>query len=71
MSAPDPTQIAPKRFGKRLAWLVACVVVGAAVGVVGSALTGSAYWYVAIPAAIAAGWLFFANPTACEPPARD
>ena len=27
-------------------------------------------WLVAIPAAIAVGWLFVANPAECEPPGR-
>ncbi|MEO8102504.1 MAG: hypothetical protein ABI790_08255 [Betaproteobacteria bacterium] len=52
---------------KRLAWLLACVFAGLIIGVIGSALSGSSAWYVAIPAVIAIGWFFHADPTACEP----
>jgi hypothetical protein len=57
---------APAGIGKRLAWLLVCLAVGAVVGVAGSTITGAAYWYGAIPIAVAVGWLVFANPSACE-----
>jgi len=67
-----PEQVSPASAGtkRRLAWLLACLVVGGFAGATGSALTGNAYWYLAIPAAIAAGWLFVADPEQCERPAR-
>ncbi|MGQ0509362.1 MAG: hypothetical protein ACT4P9_02005 [Betaproteobacteria bacterium] len=54
----------------RLAWLVACFLAGLAIGYAGDVLTGNQYWYLAIPAMLATGWLFLADPTQCEPPAR-
>ena len=56
---------------KRLFWLLACVSVGLAVALIGVFFTGSPVWYVAVPAAIAVGWLFLANPTECEPHAHQ
>jgi len=47
--------------------LLACLAAGGIVGAVGSALTGSDLWYLAIPVAIAGAWLFVADPTECEP----
>jgi hypothetical protein len=52
----------------RLAWLLACVFGGLVIAVIGSLLSGSSVWYVAIPAVVAVGWLFLADPTECEPP---
>jgi hypothetical protein len=54
----------------RIVWLLLCLAAGALVGAVGQALTGDARWYLAIAAALVAGWLFFANPMECEAPAR-
>jgi hypothetical protein len=50
-----------------MAWLVMCIAVGSLVGALGSSLTGSDRWYLAIPLAVAIGWFFVANPLACEP----
>jgi len=55
---------------RRIAWLLACLAIGALVGSAGVWLTGEPLWYVAIPATIAVGWLFFANPSECETPVR-
>lgn len=52
----------------RLACLIACFLAGLAIGYIGDTLTGSQAWYLAIPAALAVGWLFLADPTRCEPP---
>jgi hypothetical protein len=57
-------------LGTRLFWLLACFLAGLAIGTIGEALTGSQHGYLAIPAAIAIGWLFLADPTKCEPPVR-
>jgi len=37
---------------------------------IGNIFLESQNWFLAIPAAVAVGWLFVANPTECEPPAR-
>lgn len=36
---------------------------------VGTWFTDNPYWFLAIPAALAVGWLFVANPDECSPPA--
>lgn len=56
-------------FGKRLGWLLGCAALGAAVASAGVFFSGSQWWSLAIPAAVAAGWLFFGDPTQCDPPA--
>jgi hypothetical protein len=59
-----------RSVGRRLAWLVACVGAGALVGAIGNRISGDPMWFAAIPAAMAIGWLFVANPAECEPPGR-
>ena len=58
----------PAAFRRRLAALLLCTAAGAAVALAGVFLSGSQWWYLAIPAVVAAGWLFFADPTQCDPP---
>ena len=58
------------RLGTRLAVLLACFFAGLAIALVGESLTGHQEWYLAIPAILAVGWLFLADPTKCEPQAR-
>ena len=70
MRSSEEIHSAPISTLKRLACLLVCVGVGALVGILGSTFTGSTYWYIAIPAAVAVGWMFLANPSACEPSAR-
>jgi hypothetical protein len=53
---------------KRAALLLACIGVGLGIALIGTSLSGNDLWYLAIPAAIAAGWLFVADPTQCNPP---
>ncbi len=58
---------------RRLALLVLCLCAGAAVGGVVAAWSGSAWGWVAVPLALAIGWLLIADPTqcqACDPPPR-
>lgn len=50
---------------RRALLLVTCVGAGSAVGAIGFWLTGSNWWALAIPAAMAAGWLWVADPTPC------
>jgi len=52
---------------RRLFLLLACLAVGSAVGFIGWAFSGSQWWYLAIPAAIAVAWLKLANPERCLP----
>lgn len=52
---------------RRALLLLICLAVGGVVGAGGAWLTGNPWWYLAIPAAIAAGWLFVANPENCVP----
>ncbi len=57
----------PPRTSLRVWALLAVVAVGALLGASGAWLTGSQYWFLAVPAALATGWLFLANPLACQP----
>ncbi len=50
---------------RRVVLFMICLVLGGAVGVIGSLVTGSQWWYLAIPGTIAAGWLMVANPERC------
>jgi hypothetical protein len=53
------------RRWRRPALLAALVAAGVAAGWVGETLSGDPFWYLAIPAFVAAGWLFVADPGAC------
>lgn len=55
---------------RRLYGLLACTLAGTVVGALVQWLTGSGAGYLAVPAAIAIGWLFVADPTQCTPPPR-
>lgn len=68
--APEQPPAARLGLGRRIAWLLLCLAVGALVGAAGHALTGDVRWYLALAAAFAAGWLFVANPMDCEPSTR-
>jgi len=57
----------PPRTDLRVWALLAVLAVGALLGASGALLTGGPYWFLAIPASLAAGWLFLANPQACQP----
>lgn len=50
---------------RRLAWLLACLAGGAAIGGLGHAFTGSEAWYVAVPLVLALGWWRLAEPDRC------
>jgi len=50
---------------RRAVLFVVCLLLGCVVGFVGDAASGSPWWYLAIPGAIAAGWLAVANPESC------
>jgi hypothetical protein len=56
----------------RIGALLAVLAVGVLLAVSGDWLTGSEYWLLAVPSALATGWLFLANPLACQqPPSSD
>jgi F0F1-type ATP synthase assembly protein I len=50
----------------RLVLFVACICIGILVGVIGSRITGSDNWFLAIPALLAVVWLFVADPNECQ-----
>jgi hypothetical protein len=52
----------------RLLLLLGCSSAGLLAGLGGQYFTGSSAWFLAVPACIAAGWLFVANPAECLPP---
>lgn len=57
---------APPATGLRAGALLCSAGAGLALGATGAWATGSQAWYLALPAALAAGWLFLANPAACR-----
>lgn len=52
---------------RRVLLLGLCVAAGLVVGLVGQHFTGSAAWFLAIPALVALAWLLVADPAACLP----
>lgn len=52
-------------LGVRLFWFLLCVALGLGIGLAGNYLTANPAWFLALPATLAAGWLFFANPEQC------
>ena len=50
----------------RVYLLLACAGAGVAIGVAGHAVLGSELGYLAVPALVALGWIFVADPTACD-----
>lgn len=58
---------APWSSTRRLLLLLGCAALGVAIGWGGFAITGATTWFLAIPAAIAAGWMVVADPTRCDP----
>lgn len=60
----------PRSIRNRLAWFVVCLSAGAAAGMAGTWFTGNPLWFLAIPATLALGWLWVANPDECLPSAR-
>ena len=71
MQTPDPPRVATPNHVKRFAWLLACILVGLVIAVIGNSLWENSAWALAIPAVVAIGWLFLANPTECKPPSRQ
>ena len=54
-------------IGHRLRWLLACVAAGLGIGLAGFHWSGNEWWFIAVPACMAAGWLVLADPTRCVP----
>ena len=52
-------------FRHRLFWLLACTALGLGIGLLGMCFTSDPKWFLALPAALTAGWLFFADPSQC------
>ena len=57
----------PGGLVRRLTWLAVSVAGGAAVGTAGYSVSGSQYWFLAVPATLAAAWLFVGTPEHCMP----
>lgn len=58
----------PRSLRNRLVWFVVCLSAGAAAGMAGTWFTGNPSWFLAVPAALAVGWLLVANPDECSRP---
>jgi len=52
---------------RRLILLLVCIGAGAVVGVLGQVATDNVWWYLAVPIAVAAGWLWVGTPEQCCP----
>ena len=65
MQVSGPPRATSPSLVRRLAWLLACVLAGLLIASIGNWLSANTYWYLAIPAVVAVGWLFLANPTQC------
>lgn len=50
---------------QRAVLLVVCALAGVAVGLGGYLVTGSQWWFTALPAVLAAAWLGVADPERC------
>jgi hypothetical protein len=50
---------------RRAILFIVCLALGCVVGFVGWYVSGSQWWYLAVPGALAAGWLMVANPERC------
>lgn len=70
MHTPIVDRLTRNNVLKRLYWLLACIFAGVLIGFAGSAVSGNDIWYTAVPAVVAIGWLFFADPSQCMPPVR-
>ncbi|HET9821200.1 MAG TPA: hypothetical protein VFQ16_05190 [Burkholderiaceae bacterium] len=61
------------RLRHRLFTLLGAIGTGVAAGTVGHLVTGSQWWFAAVPVCVAAAWFFVADPTQCtaaeRPPA--
>ena len=57
--------VAGRTTVRRLLLFILCFALGIGVGIVGSAASGSQWWFLAIPTFIAAGWLAVAEPERC------
>jgi hypothetical protein len=62
---PKAEPAATASLKRRLFWLLVCTALGLGIGLIGNHLTSNPKWFLALPAALAAGWLFFANPAEC------
>lgn len=65
---PNESDPLPRRdLGRRVRWFLGSAASGGLAGWVGSSLSADPTWWVAVPAALAIGWLFVADPSTCEP----
>lgn len=68
---PETDAAAPASFKRRLFWLLACTALGLGTGLLGNYFTADPRWFMALPAALTIGWLFFANPDECMASCRQ
>lgn len=61
-----PARLRNLTHAKRALLLLTCVACGGVVGYAGYALTGSTWWFTAVPAAMAVVWCLVADPNECN-----
>jgi hypothetical protein len=64
-STAESEKSAPATIKRRLWWLLACATAGLGIGLLGHWLTSNPKWFLALPATLAVGWFFFADPEQC------
>jgi hypothetical protein len=64
MTLPQPR--ARARLRQRILLLLGCLALGLGTGFAGAHFTSSDAWFLAVPACLAIGWFFVADPTSCE-----
>lgn len=72
MNEPGPKRpaLGNRQILQRVVTLVLAIGAGTAVGLIVQASLGSSWGFLAIPIAVAAGWLWWADPSQCTPTPR-
>lgn len=64
-SEAEPATPTLTSLKRRLFWLLFSATLGLGVGFAGHHFTDNPAWFLALPIAVAVGWMFFADPIKC------